>query len=322
MLLAMAAHQRQAAAVTTSAQLHDGEYAVIGDDVRLDRALRSHFPAISWNTIRRAIRTGKVQLNGVVSRHPSKLVNTGATLRVVMAAPKRRPNDERKLSLPKQALVFVDPHVVVVNKPAGMLSVPDEHHKLPSLQQLVSQAVARPGRHQPPLHIVQRLDASTSGLMVLARTREALNTLKPQFKERSVRRRYLAMVAGRAQSTRYDSYLTEYADGKRKSTRHAHLGKRAVTHVEVVQRLADAALVRCRLETGRTHQIRIQLSEAGHPLLGDTRYGRRHIQAPDAARTMLHAESLGFEHVDGEALDFEAPPPADFRDLLAKLTSP
>ena len=197
-------------------------------------------------------------------------------------------------------MVFVDPHVAVVNKPANMVTIPDERHPAGSLEQLVAAKLSRRGRQPTPPHVVQRLDFATSGLVVFARTREALHTLKPQFKARTVRRRYLALVAGKARNATYDTYLTEHIDGKRKSTAHRHLGKLALTHVEVVERLNGATLIHCHLETGRTHQIRIHLSEAGHPLLGDTRYARHYIDMPEATRMMLHAETLGFEHPNGD----------------------
>ena len=307
-----------AGAMAPAVTFTDGEYTATQSGCRLDRALREHLPGASWNAVRRIIRSGKVRLNGEVSRHPSKLVAAGARLRIPMAAPKRRPPPQ-VAALPDKAILFVDPHIAVVNKPANMVTIVDEHHPVGSLEQLVAGKLSRRGRQSMVPFVVQRLDFATSGLVVFARTREALHTLKPQFKARTVRRRYLALVAGKARTTRYESYLTEHRDGKRKSTAHKHLGKRAVTHVEVVQRLRGATLIHCRLETGRTHQIRIHLSEAGHPLLGDERYARHYVQAPVAPRMMLHAETLGFEHPNGEPMDFSQSPPADFLQLLKAL---
>ncbi len=143
---------------------------------------------------------------------------------------------------------------------------------------LIGHGGHRGGR--PPLGVVQRLDVETSGLLVFARSREAYASLKGQLARHRVERTYLAIVAGRAQPRTYRSHLAEGGDGRRGSTRDRKRGKRAVTHVEVVERLAEATLVSCRLETGRTHQIRIHLSEAGHPVLGDRRYARRRIAMP------------------------------------------
>lgn len=298
--------------------LSDGEHRVGEDDIRLDRALRACFADSSWGQLRRAIRSGKVAVDGAIIREPSKRLRQGAMLRVTMATPRHTRRADKRL--PRDTIVYADPHVVVAHKPAGMASVPDEQRTQGTLVQLLNKQLSRSGR-RTQLGVVQRLDVDTSGLLVFSRSREALTVLKEQLKERTVRRSYLALVAGRARTQSYSGYLTEHRDGKRKSTRYAHLGKYARTHVELLEPLQEASLIRCRLDTGRTHQIRIHLSEAGHPLLGDPRYARRHIRMPPAPRLMLHATALGFDHPNGEAMDFEIPPPPDFQQLLEKLRS-
>jgi 23S rRNA pseudouridine1911/1915/1917 synthase len=172
------------------------------------------------------------------------------------------------------------------------------------------------------LHIVQRLDRDTSGVMVFARSLLARDRLRDQFRKHTVERRYLAIAHGDVVSGTHRTRLVrDRGDGRRGSTSHRDLGKESITHVEVVERLAGATLIACRLETGRTNQIRIHLSEAGHPLLGETLYRKGYLgDVLPAPRVMLHAEQLGFQHpVSGEPLHFEEPMPADMVTVLAAL---
>ncbi len=172
--------------------------------------------------------------------------------------------------------------------------------------------------------MVQRLDKETSGLVVFARTVPAKRALKNQFRAHSVHRRYDALVHGSAENATFRSRLVkDRGDGVSGSTDNPTLGREAVTHVRVLARLAGATHVECRLETGRTHQIRIHLSEAGHPLLGERVYVRGHAGELIAApRLMLHARELGFVHpTNGRDLDFVDPLPEDMRAMIERLTS-
>lgn len=290
--------------------LFDTEHTLAEGPIPLEKVLRGLFPDASWSVIRRAIQTGKVSVDEAPVSALRLPVPSGAVVCVRMATPKKR-------GQPKVKLVYTDPQLVVVLKPAGLASVPDEQRRNGTLiQQVAAQLRGDKGR-EGVLGVVQRLDLETSGLMVFARTLEARTRLKEQFQAREVSRSYLALVAGRAKPATIRSYLEERADGKRGS---ASKGKFACTHVEVEEVLQEATLVRCRLETGRTHQIRIHLSEAGHPLLGDRRYGRRRIPTPEAPRVMLHAQTLGFVHpTSGESLRFEEPWPEDFQRVYVRL---
>ena len=283
--------------------LSDGEHTVRDGPAKLDRAVRSHWEGASWNQVRNAIRSGKVSVDGVVVRDETHAVDSGAVIALTMAAPRHPPAP--KLD---DAFVFVDEHVVVVRKPHVIASVPDARHRRGTLVQLVARHLKQRGE----LGVVQRLDIGTSGLIVFGRHDEATLGLKEQFRAREVERDYLAIAAGRVKATTIRSYLTEHKDGKRSSTRHKHLGKYACTHVAVEKHLAGATIIRCRLDTGRTHQIRIHLSEAGHPLLGDKRYARRHIDTPPAPRLMLHAATLAFVHpVEQTKMRYSEPMPQD-----------
>jgi 23S rRNA pseudouridine1911/1915/1917 synthase len=194
-----------------------------------------------------------------------------------------------------------------------------------TLDALVREVLARRDRvrGRAPLGVVQRLDKATSGILVFARNFAAKKHLAQQLRFHTMERRYLAIAHGDVAPGTFRSYLVEdRGDRMRGSASQGRReGQLAVTHVERLERLAGATLVGCRLETGRTHQIRIHLAERGHPLVGEAVYIRDFkgtlIPAP---RLMLHAAELGFEHpTDGRRMRFETPPPADFEQTLARL---
>jgi len=173
-----------------------------------------------------------------------------------------------------------------------------------------------------PLHVVHRIDKATSGLLIYAKTKAAELALARQFREHTIERTYLCAVHGACRSQRIESRLVaDRGDGLRGSARHPDQGKRAVTHVTVLEPLAGATLCQVRLETGKTHQIRIHLAEQGHPLIGETVYIRDHRGSQIAApRLLLHAATLGFAHpTTGEALRFDSPPPPDFTAVVDRL---
>lgn len=290
---------------------------VAAADAPLDRVLRGVFAGASWNAVRALIESGKVSVYGEVVREASHLVRAGAEVRVTMRAPRAKGP-----ALPADLIAHVDAQVVVARKPAGISSVPFDESETGTLVELVEAALRRKGGPHAPLGVVHRIDKETSGLVVFARTLTAKRALKQQFRVHSVRRGYWALGHGAVPPGRLASRLVkDRGDGRRGSTENPVLGREAVTHVRVLERLRGATLVECRLETGRTHQIRIHLSESGHPLLGERVYSKDFrgtlISAP---RLMLHAFELGFEHPStGAPLHFEQPMPADMRDVLASL---
>jgi 23S rRNA pseudouridine1911/1915/1917 synthase len=170
------------------------------------------------------------------------------------------------------------------------------------------------------VYAVHRLDRDTSGLVVFARNRAAERALGQQFRAHTVTRRYLALVRGRARPGKIESYLVrDRGDGRRGSS---PAGQRAVTHVRVLEELGEFTLVECRLETGRTHQVRIHLGEAGTPICGERIYDRPVHGAPlpdtsGASRLALHAAHLGLTHpTTGRRLEWHSPLPADLQRLL------
>jgi len=235
-------------------------------------------------------------------------------------------------------LRFVDEDVVVVDKPSGLTTMrhPEDvaeqgararRYLPPTLADLVPVLLAREhGYKGAPVRAVHRLDNETTGLVVFARHVEAESHLGRQLRNHAVERRYLALVRGQAGNGRIESSLVrDRGDGRRGSGRQPGVGQNAVTHVSVVEAMGDFTLIECRLETGRTHQIRIHLGEAGTPLCGERIYdrplhGRPLLDSSSARRIMLHAATLGFAHPGtGQRMDWTSPLPADMADLLQRL---
>ncbi len=234
------------------------------------------------------------------------------------------------------AIIYEDDAIVVVNKPAGLTTMRHAQEVaefgwrarryLPkTLADYLPEMLGRPDL---PLRAVHRIDRDTSGLVVFARTPPAAEHLIRQFRRHSVDRRYLALTRGVPSVARIESVLVrDRGDGRRGSTQDVHVpgGQRAITHVQIREVLGNFALVECRLETGRTHQVRIHLGESGTPLCGERVYDRPIHGSPlpddsGAARPMLHATRLGLDHPEtGERMTWEVPPPADFATLLHSL---
>jgi 23S rRNA pseudouridine1911/1915/1917 synthase len=232
-------------------------------------------------------------------------------------------------------IVYSDDSIVVANKPAGLTTMrhkdeADEFGEgkkyLPAtLMEILPRLLGIPDRRLTAVH---RIDRDTSGLVVFARTAVAADSLSQQFRKHVVDRRYLALTRGVPAVSRIESILVpDRGDGRRGSTRKTNPpdGKRAVTHAKVIERLGEFAVVECRLETGRTHQVRIHLGESGAPLCGERVYDRpvNGRPAPDgsgAERPLLHAARLGFTHPEtGEKLSWEARPPKEFSEVWARL---
>lgn len=305
----------------------------------LDRAVRGLFHT-SWGTARAWIASGKVRVAGEVVTEPSARVRAGQTLDF----------DERARRSTKDAaeaaIVYVDAHIVVVAKPPGVSTVPyegsmtrassptSERDALDArVRAWLSRSTRAAGRRdmRPNLGIVHRLDKETSGLVVFTRTWLAKQRLAAQFRKHTVLRKYLAIAYGAVTSRTIRSFLVEdRGDGLRGSIRGAGRqasirgAREAITHVEAIESLNGATLVACRLETGRTHQIRIHMSEAGHPLVGERVYVRGWAGTPiPAPRLMLHASELGFVHPATEqAMCWEQPMPEDMCEVWRRLRRP
>jgi 23S rRNA pseudouridine1911/1915/1917 synthase len=286
----------------------------------LDGALKT-LAKISWGDARKLIERGKVKVAGTVVLDGERRLRAGDVIEI-------DPHARRASASPidRSRLVYVDPHVVVVDKPAGISTVPYDAGERGTLDQLVAALLPRTrGKGPPPsLGVVQRLDKETSGLIVFARTLGAKKALAAQLRAHTVHRRYLALIHGTLEKTTFRTYIAQNrGDGLRGTSRFGKEGQLAVTHVEPVRAFENATLVACRLETGRTHQIRIHLAEAGHPILGERVYVRDYKGAVlPAPRPMLHAAELGFVHPVREAsMKFDIPPPQDFEDTMNGLAA-
>lgn len=284
--------------------------------------VRELSPGMSWSQARELCRGGRVWVNGSAAFDPAFRLAGGERVEIRSGGSK---------SATSELVVHLDPDVAVVRKPAGILTVPFERQDRDTLLALARVAIRRieSARGLPPnptLRAVQRLDKETSGLVVFARTLHAQRHLQEQLGEHTVTRRYLAIAHGKVEDGVHDSLLVpDRGDGLRGSWNRRGSpppgSRQAVTFVQVTERLSGATLVTCELETGRQHQIRIHLAEAGHPLLGETVYIRDY-RGPvlPAPRPMLHATMLGFRHPRGDRpMTFEAPPPADFVQVLERL---
>jgi len=282
----------------------------------------------SWSRAKRLCSDGRVRVNGERCLDPAMRVAPDAVVAVDEHGPRRE-----KGPLSRSAIVFHDRDLVVVDKPAGMLAVADTPGSKDTLAEYARVLLQRMGGRgtEPGLGVVHRIDRDTSGLMVFARTADAKRKLAAQFRAHDIERVYHAIAHGAVPETVMETDLVmDRGDGLRGS--HGHYrrarsaapadAKRSVTHARPIAALSDATLVECRLETGRQHQIRIHLSELGHPLVGERVYIRDY-RGPriEASRTMLHARVLGFAHPrTGAAMRFEREAPEDFQETLRALS--
>jgi 23S rRNA pseudouridine1911/1915/1917 synthase len=288
----------------------------------LDRAVRALW-SVSWGKARAWIEAGKMRVGGEIVREATARVATGAELTMDERAPRKAAHGAAPVEV-----VHADAHVIVVSKPAGVSTVPYDESDVDTLEARVRSWLERKGdargRGRPALGIVHRIDKETSGLVVFTRTWLAKQALSSQFRHHTVHRRYLAIAHGDVRTRTIRSFLMENrGDGLRGSARGTPppSAREAITHVERIEALAGATLVGCRLETGRTHQIRIHLSEGGHPIVGERVYVRGFpgslLEAP---RLMLHAAELGFVHPSSQReMRWELPMPEDMRAVLERL---
>jgi 23S rRNA pseudouridine1911/1915/1917 synthase len=336
-------------------------FVLVGDDAgkTLAAVLRARMPDASWNRVRELCSTGRVRVDGDEQLDAHVRMRGDETLEVDEAGRKRTAG-----VLDPRDVLHLDEDVIVVDKRAGVMTVPFEegdrdtladqvrafllreakHRRASSQHEVRGRPSPRPaakarGHEDVEVGVVQRLDKDTTGVIVFARRHGAKRALDTQIRAHTAERRYLALVHGHARDATHRTFLVQdRGDGLRGSWGASNFrggrkhegpppedAKESTTHVRLLEHLgtreAPASLVECRLETGRQHQIRIHLSEAGHPLVGEPVYirgfGGKPIEAP---RTMLHAASLAFLHPrTGKRVQFESPLPRDFEKALAAL---
>ncbi|MBN1334523.1 MAG: RluA family pseudouridine synthase [Deltaproteobacteria bacterium] len=288
---------------------------------RLDRTLARLLPDLSRTRLQALVREGAVTVDGLPGR-PSLQLKGGETLEVRL--PPAPPSDLTPEDIPLD-ISYVDDDLVVVCKPAGLVVHPARGHPTGTLVHALLHAfpdLADQGGHERP-GVVHRLDKGTSGLLVVARHDLALRRLQAQFLLRTTRREYLAVVHGVPGSEEgvVDAALARHPSDRLRISVVATGGRRAVTHWRRLDRTDGLSLLSCRLETGRTHQVRVHLASIGHPVVGDPLYGGRRERLPERLQAwttrldhqLLHAARLGFQHpITGVEMDFSAPPPPDF----------
>jgi 23S rRNA pseudouridine1911/1915/1917 synthase len=312
------------------------EGMIAGNGQRLDKAL-AEASGLSRERIKALMNEGRITLGGQLAHQPTLKPAAGAHFAITI------PEATAATAVPQDiplTIVFEDAHLIIVDKPAGLVVHPAAgnldgtlvnallHHcaKNPQWGQLSGiGGVARPG-------IVHRIDKDTSGLLVVAKSDAVHEGLARQFADHSIERVYLAVVGGYPvplAGTVTGSIARSNNDRKKMALVEDGRGKHAVTHYKTLERLEGSALVECRLETGRTHQVRVHMSSIGHALLGDPVYGRAPLRLRPVlarlnfARQALHAAVLGFIHpVSGERMRFESALPADLRELLVELKDP
>jgi len=308
---------------TIQARIAEGDHGQ-----RLDRALAGVVPNLSRERLKALMVDGAItDADGAPARDPARKAVAGQLFTI--ALPPARPLDNEAQAIALD-IVFEDADLIVIDKPAGLVVHPAAgnldgtlvnallHHCAGQLSGIGG--VARPG-------IVHRIDKDTSGLLVAAKSDAAHLGLAEQFAAHTIDRRYRAIVSGRPMPPqgRVDAPLAR-SPSNRKKMAIVPGGKRAVTHYQLIESLRDAALVECRLETGRTHQVRVHMASIGHGLLGDPVYARTKqvhravLETLGFKRQALHAARLGFIHpVTRTALSFESEMPADMQALRDKL---
>ena len=305
--------------------------AMIGEaqhGLRLDKALAELLPELSRERLKSLIVEGEVTTDGR-TLNPSVKVAAGQLYAVNIPAPAEAEAIAQDIPV---NIVHEDADLIVVDKPAGLVVHPAAgnldgtlvnallHHCRGELSGIGG--VARPG-------IVHRIDKDTSGLLVVAKSDRAHEGLAQQFKTHSIDRLYAAIVYGLPQPSAgtVDTWIGRSdADRKKMAVHREGRGKHAVTHYRTIERLAGAALVECKLETGRTHQVRVHMAHLGHPLIGDPVYSRDRkgfktiLETLRFKRQALHAKRLGFIHpLTGQKLSFDSALPIDMQELLSEL---
>jgi len=289
---------------------------------RLDAALAKLEPGLSRSQVRRLIEGGLVTVSGAAAK-PAHRVKLGE--RIAGSVPAATPVDVAAEAI-ALVVLFEDPDVIVIDKPAGLVVHPAPGHSGGTLVNALLHhcrdlsgvgGELRPG-------IVHRLDKDTSGVLVVAKNDRAHRSLAAQFKAHTVEREYLALVRGTPQAASgvVDAAIGRHPTDRKKMSTRAKRGRAAVTHWKVEEKLRGATLLRVRLETGRTHQVRVHLASIGLPVLGDPVYGGGRGASAELgpSRQALHAARLGFVHpASGETLRFASPLPADLAAALARL---
>ena len=288
--------------------------------MRLDKYLAEQFPEQTRSYLQKLIKEGQVLVNGKTVKSGYQL-SKGDEVSVTIPEPKELDVEPQKMELD---IVYEDEDVILINKPKGMVVHPAPGHTTDTLVNGLLyhckdnlsgiNGVARPG-------IVHRIDRDTTGILIVCKNDMSHNSIAAQLKEHSINRRYGALVHGnlKEDTGTVEGPIGRHPVDRKKMAINERNGKPAVTHYTVLERFGNYTLIECKLETGRTHQIRVHMTSIGHPLVGDEVYGP--TKCPFKLQGQcLHAMVLGFVHPrTGEYMEFSADLPEYFEDLLKKL---
>ena len=288
--------------------------------MRLDKYLAEQFPEQTRSYLQKLIKEGQVLVNGKTVKSGYQL-SKGDEVSVTIPEPKELDVEPQKMDLD---IVYEDEDVILINKPKGMVVHPAPGHTTDTLVNGLLyhckdnlsgiNGVARPG-------IVHRIDRDTTGILIVCKNDMSHNSIAAQLKEHSINRRYRALVHGnlKEDTGTVEGPIGRHPVDRKKMAINERNGKPAVTHYTVLERFGNYTLIECKLETGRTHQIRVHMTSIGHPLVGDEVYGP--AKSPFKLQGQcLHAMVLGFVHPrTGEYMEFSADLPEYFEDLLKKL---
>ena len=288
--------------------------------MRLDKYLAEQFPEQTRSYLQKLIKEGQVLVNGKTVKSGYQL-SKGDEVSVTIPEPKELDVEPQKIDLD---IVYEDEDVILINKPKGMVVHPAPGHTTDTLVNGLLyhckdnlsgiNGVARPG-------IVHRIDRDTTGILIVCKNDMSHNSIAAQLKEHSINRRYRALVHGnlKEDTGTVEGPIGRHPVDRKKMAINERNGKPAVTHYTVLERFGNYTLIECKLETGRTHQIRVHMTSIGHPLVGDEVYGP--AKSPFKLQGQcLHAMVLGFVHPrTGEYMEFSADLPEYFKDLLKKL---
>lgn len=296
---------------------------------RLDIFIAHFEPHLSRSRIQTMIKDGLALVNEKQEK-PGYKVKRGE--QITLDLPERKIREVLPENIPLY-VIYEDPHIIVLNKPAGLVVHPAPGNYTGTLVNalLFHYSSLPPSGPQAGITereragIVHRLDKDTSGVLVVARTHEALRSLSAQFKSRIVKKKYVALVSGviRKGSGTIEAGIGRHVKDRKKISVHTHSAREAITAYTVKERYRNATLVEVEIKTGRTHQIRVHMAHIGHPVLGDRVYGGNKVMkhgSREINRQMLHAESLSILHPEtGHPMTFIAPPPEDMKDVIRLL---
>ncbi len=290
-----------------------------GQSQPLFALLAEHLPELSRSMARKAVQASLVSIDGTICSDPMHIPAAGAAILCDFRQGIDKQYQLARFAPPEGELPFrvlySDEDIVVIDKTAGVLSAPTQKGERGAVSEYLRRWLRAQGDKRPFTGYIHRLDKETSGCLCFSRNRRAQKMLAVQFAKHGARRRYRCIVVGGPQRDRdtLTGRIGRAADGRRAVVSDHLTGKHAITHFEIVQRFARVSELKIRLETGRTHQIRIHMAHIGCPIVGDPVYGDPHAKVQRAPRMMLHANQLDLEHpTTGKSMHFTADLPEEF----------